>query len=458
MAIPPSSPAPFGEGAGFAALHDAAPVRRLVVAPTTEAEINTIRFRPIPIACARLNQQGFDFDSSFVTPTMASALSQLGAQIDSHPKAPLSVFGHADPVGDDEYNKRLSGRRAGSVFGLLTRDTDLWEDLYQHPAGGDDWKPRAVGVMLGHLKDPDGVPYDEGHPGKFAGVVAFQKDNGLTPDGSAGPKTRKVMFALYMDAVCVRDDASTYSVPRESFIGGGADPDGKGSHQGCSEFNPVFLFAAADASQPAFGVEKEERDRRNGVNRRVLIFLFQEGASIPLAEWPCPRAKEPGAGCKSAFWPDGEERRTPGPAEREYRATHDTMACRFYDGMARRSPCEGVTKPPRETLVLEWPEELSAHLPAELALRLVIGKRTTISLWSDGSVTDARRRFVFDHVPPGARCTLFASTGEVEIRLWNDQRANVSDDPPSFERWLEELLIVPETPKAVVDLGPMSTN
>jgi len=35
--------------------------------------------------------------------------------VKDHPACPLSVFGHADPVGSDDYNKALSGRRAMAV-------------------------------------------------------------------------------------------------------------------------------------------------------------------------------------------------------------------------------------------------------------------------------------------------------------------------------------------------------
>ncbi|MEJ7714123.1 MAG: peptidoglycan-binding domain-containing protein [Pyrinomonadaceae bacterium] len=46
--------------------------------------------------------------------------------------------------------------------------------------------------------------------------------------------------------------------------------------------------------------------------------------------------------CQSRFWSDHEARRNthlPGE-QREYIKTHDTFACRFYDRLARRSPCE----------------------------------------------------------------------------------------------------------------------
>ena len=64
---------------------------------------------------------------------------------------PLSIFGHADPVGNDDYNKQLSGRRATAIYGLLTRDTHLWEELYSHSFGNDKWGVKAIQIMLAEL-------------------------------------------------------------------------------------------------------------------------------------------------------------------------------------------------------------------------------------------------------------------------------------------------------------------
>jgi hypothetical protein len=50
--------------------------------------------------------------------------------------------------------------------------------------------------------------------------------------------------------------------------------------------------------------------------------------------------KEGVAACKARFWSDGEARRNPGDTQRRYEDTHDTFACRFYDRLAMRSPCE----------------------------------------------------------------------------------------------------------------------
>ncbi|MGH7296849.1 MAG: hypothetical protein ACRELB_18060, partial [Polyangiaceae bacterium] len=78
-----------------------------------------------------------------------------------------------------------------------------------------------------------------------------------------------------------------------------------------------------------------------------IMFLFPKGTKVDSGQWPCPKVKESNGACKDAFWPDGDAKRKNGDTKREYKVTRDTMACRFYDRFARRSPCEGKkTKSP----------------------------------------------------------------------------------------------------------------
>src|SRR5215813_9086595 len=94
----------------------------VLVAPTTTQGFNSLRGALIPIACWRLDEVRFEFDSSFVLSTSSDEFQALDNLRKMHPGAPLSIFGHADPVGDDSYNKQLSGRRAQAVHAVLVRN------------------------------------------------------------------------------------------------------------------------------------------------------------------------------------------------------------------------------------------------------------------------------------------------------------------------------------------------
>src|SRR5574337_1959703 len=92
------------------------PVR---VAPMLAAERNTIREGLVPVARWQVEDLRFDFDSSFVLPDARDEFALLAALRHDFPECRMALFGHADPVGDDEYNKVLSGRRAMAVYGLV---------------------------------------------------------------------------------------------------------------------------------------------------------------------------------------------------------------------------------------------------------------------------------------------------------------------------------------------------
>ena len=102
---------------------------KLLVGPATSNEFNTVRLRLVPIACWKVDEVRFAFDSSFVTPEIKTELQMLSDLRSHHASKdpatgrdllpPLSIFGHADPVGHDDYNKALSGRRAKAIYALL---------------------------------------------------------------------------------------------------------------------------------------------------------------------------------------------------------------------------------------------------------------------------------------------------------------------------------------------------
>jgi hypothetical protein len=296
-------------GGGVAAEHPARQSLPVLVAPSLGGEKNTVAIADVPLACWRLEAARFDFDSSVIHPDAEPELTLLAGMFDATGGAALSVFGHADPVGDDEYNKALSGRRTKAVYGLLTRNTALWNEL----ANAEAWPQGAFAMMQARTGKPPGAARDE-------------------------------LFHAYMDAICHRADGSPFTVEKSGFLGKGLDPGGKADYQGCSEFNPILRLSAAEEQALSPSARHPERDQRNAPNRRVLVFMFPAGMFAPASDWPCPRAAEGTSGCRAQFWPDGDQRRSAQTRERTYEVDKDTFACAFYDRMARRSPCEVVRK------------------------------------------------------------------------------------------------------------------
>jgi hypothetical protein len=294
---------------GSAARHPARRSLPVLVAPSVGDEKNTVAIAGVPLACWRLEAARFDFDSSVIRPDAEAELTLLAGMFDATGGAALSVFGHTDPTGDDEYNKALSGRRSKAVYGLLTRDTAIWNEL----ANSETWPQAAFAMMRARTGKPAGTPRDE-------------------------------LFHAYMDALCHRADGTPFTVDKSSFLGKGLDPGGKADYQGCSEFNPILRFSAAEEQELSPTARHPERNVRNAPNRRVLVFMFPAGMFAPPSDWPCPRAAETTSGCRAQFWPDGNQRRSAQDRERTYEVDKDTFACAFYDRMARRSPCELIRK------------------------------------------------------------------------------------------------------------------
>jgi outer membrane protein OmpA-like peptidoglycan-associated protein len=61
----------------------------------------------------------YDFDSDAVKPTARTNLQSLSQSLDKYPGSDLLILGHTDSVGTDDYNKRLSVRRADAAAEYL---------------------------------------------------------------------------------------------------------------------------------------------------------------------------------------------------------------------------------------------------------------------------------------------------------------------------------------------------
>jgi len=339
---------------GVSGHHPKADGFRALVAPSTGDELNTIRLRLMPIACWRVDQIRFAFDSSFVTPEISEELKMLRDLRSFHKKTcsdrtelypPISVFGHADPVGSDEYNKALSGRRAAIIYGLIISNAEpdkafkLWKDV----ADTERWGEQQNGAM----RDTTGLP---------AG----------TPE--------KELLKAYMKQISPPE----LSIASKDFLGQGMDAGGKGDYQGCSEFNPLLIFSKSN--QDRFTKAEREKDQEtldernvaNEPNRRVLILLFLPGSKVTPSKWPCPRASQGVSGCHGRFWrgsDDGEHRRSRRlpDQDRKFEEKPDTFACRFYQRLTSKTPCEGLFVPFMIRIVnIDY--EPIADLPYELTM------------------------------------------------------------------------------------------
>ena len=97
---------------GVVAAHPERTQLPVLVAPVPESKkaenYNTIRSQLVAIGCMQLPGAGFEFDSSFISPQSANRFTKfarlmqsLKAQDPAGRFPPCSVFGHADPTGDD---------------------------------------------------------------------------------------------------------------------------------------------------------------------------------------------------------------------------------------------------------------------------------------------------------------------------------------------------------------------
>ena len=343
---------------GISGIHQSALDIQPLVAPATANEKNLVRLPLIPLACWRIEDLRFDFDSSFPLPELRAEMPLLARLIALHTEPgannepgrnpPLSLFGHADPVGTDAVNKPLSGRRAAAIYGLLTRRDEVWQDIFTNsqnftlPAAGDNWGTRSIQLMLNALGATLTVDGQTG-PDTQAATKDFQNKNGLSPDGNPGSGTRKKLFRAYMDAICLDDQGKPFLVDAaEGFLARHDSAIGKGDFQGCSAFNPVLVFSRSRNDVFEQDSDKSKRNAANAPNRRVMALLFRPGSRALPEKWPCPASREGVAACVKRLFSNGEDRRGKRleTEDRKFSETEDTFACRFYQRMVAHSPCE----------------------------------------------------------------------------------------------------------------------
>jgi len=91
---------------------------------TGSAQITCTPPPPQPALVAQLTDVHFGFDQSALTRTGRDTLNWVVGQLNSAPGSSwvISVEGHTDPYGSDQYNEGLANRRAQTVLNYLTQN------------------------------------------------------------------------------------------------------------------------------------------------------------------------------------------------------------------------------------------------------------------------------------------------------------------------------------------------
>ncbi len=368
--------------------------RGLATEQTHTFRARSLTYKPAMIECVCIPGVTFEFDKSFLRPTVVDKMKEIDAELTKFPDAKLMIWGHTDRVGNDQYNKDLSDRRARSTFAFITDNADIWEELYNQ----ENWGLATVQTVLKDL----------GHdPGEIDGVMGPNTQAAMrsflgVPDGTPvnnDATFRKKLFKAYMTG---KHDVR---VTEGQF----ADP----KFMGCGEFNP---FLAPNANELA------NRNPGNEPNRRVVVYLFRN----PPQNIPC-KLHDIGP-CKLEI--------AKNPGARADRSPNPPFPCAFYDGIATKCHCEGgkAAPPPpapKATLEIVTSTTLGADAASPVATFVRFG------IWDNaydaaGNVQNAaaegsnfvgsdKRRFYFRVKDPGA------TANEVTIK-WKTLKTDGSDD------------------------------
>ncbi|WP_313348091.1 OmpA family protein [Stenotrophomonas sp.] len=109
---------------------------------------------PVPVSID-LKGVNFDFDKATLRPDAVAILSEASQILTRYPDLKVEVAGHTDSKGTDEYNQKLSERRATAVYDYLTKNGVAASRLVG-PIGYGESRPIAPNT------NPDGSDNPEG--------------------------------------------------------------------------------------------------------------------------------------------------------------------------------------------------------------------------------------------------------------------------------------------------------
>ena len=96
----------------------------------------------------------FDTDKAFLLPSSVPGVKNIVTFFNTHPGSTMLINGHADKVGDPQYNLQLSDERSASVAAYLRQQVDTWLAWYNAPITSKRWSYREDQHMLSTVKDP----------------------------------------------------------------------------------------------------------------------------------------------------------------------------------------------------------------------------------------------------------------------------------------------------------------
>ncbi len=218
----------------------------------------------------RLNGFLFDTNKTFLLPGAITSIRAVREVFDKNPEGEILIVGHADTVGQNADNLKLSVERAKSIEAYFKNDVQVWLKNYTAPVASANWGIREDQMMLLRVSE-NGISFFRGDidgNNNFEmqqAVKKFQQSRNLNPSGIMNQETREALIKAYMD-----EDGT--SIPKERVT----------RIHGCGEEHPV---------------EKTGDETEEEKNRRVEIFLFEKEIA------PLPKAcKSPGGCDEYAQW------------------------------------------------------------------------------------------------------------------------------------------------------------
>ena len=109
---------------------------------------------PVPVTID-LKGVNFDFDKSVLRPDAVEILNEAVEILKRYPELKVEVAGHTDSIGTDEYNQKLSERRAQAVYDFLTTN-GIDSSRLVGPVGYGESRPIAPNTNEDGSDNPEG--------------------------------------------------------------------------------------------------------------------------------------------------------------------------------------------------------------------------------------------------------------------------------------------------------------